>query len=231
MIPRALRIANCFRVPLESEMGRDALFVDLPISVTGSATSTKSIPTISSLLKKDKNRDNHIHAGFFGGDTNSNTKNDYGLHKTPEVDLIDVWEDEPAPIILKLKPFQKDLSLGRARGNTWGYQTEGATSRKRLDKFFYSGQLETMALSESQDVAGRVGRLGIGVKTEVEGWVWEDKYRKLVRGVVKDATKNRYFVDLPPSFRDTSREDVRPVKMDQWVSDHFAIAVGVKIGK
>lgn len=52
--------------------------------------------------------------------------------------------------------------------------------------------METVTLAEPQDVTGRLGRLGIGLKTEVEAWESETKF-------------------------------------NTWVSDHFGIAVGIKV--
>jgi hypothetical protein len=38
-----------------------------------------------------------------------------------------------------------------------------------MDEFLYTTS-RTLAVGESQDVTGRFGRLGIGLKTEVEAW-------------------------------------------------------------
>lgn len=108
---------------------------------------------------------------------------DAASHKADNVDLYDVWEDTPSPIV-PIKQTRKDLTHGRAMGNTWGYQSESAHSRKRLDKFFYPG------LVEAQDLTGKVGRLGIGVKTKVEVWEYERTglhfvKRRLVNGIYK----------------------------------------------
>jgi hypothetical protein len=42
-----------------------------------------------------------------------------------------------------------------------------------MDKFFYTGSIETFAVDDAQDAVGRLGRLGMGLKTEVEGWELE----------------------------------------------------------
>ncbi|KAI6762443.1 hypothetical protein HG530_008423 [Fusarium avenaceum] len=188
MAPRDLPISNCFRVPFVSRMGRDALVVDIPVSEDpGSETSKKSLrlcttlleslsakkrrfhqlAQVSALLKGDLFHGQMIYGGLVGGDMNSNDWHENGNHRAPEVDLKDVWEDEPAPKAPVLKPFQKDPTYGKARGNTWGYQSTNAKKRRRLDKFLYTGSIKTFALGEAQDTTGKLGRFGIGLKTTV----------------------------------------------------------------
>jgi hypothetical protein len=113
-----------------------------------------------------------IAAGLVGGDMNSIDKAEHELHKREDIDLKDVWEDVPAPPIPKLKPFQRDLTFGRAKGNTYGYQSDANRARQRLDKFFHSGALETIPLDEFDATTGRLSRLGLGLKTEVDAWEW-----------------------------------------------------------
>jgi tyrosyl-DNA phosphodiesterase 2 len=83
------------------------------------------------------------------------------------VGLRDVWGDEPLPTPPVLKPFQRNITYGKARGNTRGYQSDRSKTRKLLDKFLYTGSIETFALSEAQDSTGRLGRFGIGLKIKV----------------------------------------------------------------
>ncbi|KAL6702729.1 hypothetical protein ACN47E_001011 [Coniothyrium glycines] len=247
MLPKSLRILDCFRVPFMSRMGRDALFVDIPISDGGRSKSNKSIrlctthleslygsethrssqlATISRLIKETRVKDHDIIAGFVGGDMNAITPFEHNLHKANEVDLKDAWEDTPAPTLPVRKPFQKDLSFGRARGNTWGYQSNGARTRKRLDKFYYTGQLETVPLAESQDVTGKIGRIGIGCKTEVEAWESELSYAVFVRGKLVQKTDKVYRSEQQAM---KAERKFRRVIMNFWVSDHFGIAVGIKV--
>lgn len=114
-----------------------------------------------------------------------------------------------------------------------GYQIKGASGRKRLDKFFYNGFIETVALSEVQVIVGKLGRLGIGLETEVEAWVRETEEDSLVCGKIvtklqKECYSNGFIRDLqergclfdPPPVR---------TKINSWVSDLFGIAVGVKV--
>lgn len=85
--------------------------------------------------------------------------------------------------------------MGRARGNTWGYQKEGPRSGRRLNKFLYTENLEVFALSELQDVAGKIGRLGIGCTTDVEVWLEVERYQAFVRNKMVERTKNHYYTD------------------------------------
>lgn len=208
MISRNLPISSCFRVPFVSEMGRDALVVDIPVSedhdpetskrslrlctthleslYTGKELRFRQLVQVAALLKGTSSQGQRIHGGLVGGDMNSVDPSEHKTHRAPEVGLKDVWEDEPAPTPPALKPFQKDITYGKARGNTWGYQSDRARTRKRLDKFLYTGSIETFALSEAQDTTGKLGRFGIGLKTKV------------------------------------GLDDV-------WVSDHFGINVGIKV--
>ncbi|OAL43768.1 hypothetical protein IQ07DRAFT_551838 [Pyrenochaeta sp. DS3sAY3a] len=246
MLPKSLRILDCFRVPFVSDMGRDALCVDIPISAGRRSTSDRSIrlctthleslygsenhrssqlATISRLIKETRAKDHNIIAGLVGGDMNAITPPDHDLHRANEVDLRDAWEDIPAPSIPVLKPFQKDMSFGKARGNTWGYQSKAARTRKRLDKFYYTGHLETVPLSEPQDVTGKIGRIGIGCKTVVEARQVEERSKVFVRGKLVEKTSIKYY----KRRLDGLTPDAPCVKIDHWVSDHFGIAVGIKV--
>lgn len=110
MVPRSLRTTSCFRVPFGSCMGRDALFVDLPIVSKRSQSATTSIrlcnahleswgatrtqadqlATISNVLKGGESQNSEISIGLFGGDTNSSSSCDRDLYRPPEVGLTDV---------------------------------------------------------------------------------------------------------------------------------------------
>jgi hypothetical protein len=190
MIPKSRKILNCFRVPLQNNSGKDAPFANIEVSTSDEGRFKQSIRLcttrllstfefhkellayISRLLKQPCVGGYENIAGIVGGNMNATEKRDHELHRTPEVNLKDVWKDEPAPPIpAKLNPGKKDLTYGQARGKTWGYQSLTRRTRKRLDKFFYTGQVETVALSEVGDVTGRFGRVGIDLKTEIEVWV------------------------------------------------------------
>ncbi|KAL6918446.1 hypothetical protein ACHAPO_008392 [Fusarium lateritium] len=213
MIPRHLRISNCFRVPFDSETDRDALVVHLPVSEGNGPDGRKGLlrlctahlesldlgyeyrfrqlSTISALLKSDLVDGGQVYGGLVGGDMNSISESERNDHRHPEIDLMDAWEDVAGPDPPGLRPFHKDFTYGRAIGNTWGYQSAYRPYQdygKRLDKFLYTGFIDTFPVCESQDIIGTLGRFGIGLKTKV--------------GV-----------------------------NDVWVSDHFGITVGIKIMK
>ncbi len=124
-------------------MGRDALVVDIPVFSSREQTESKEclrlctthleslwsgkayrpgqLGLISTLLKGVPTMKSRIVAGLVGGDMNAIDRPEHDFHKAIDVDLQDAWEDVPAPPIPVLKPFQRDFSYGRARGNTWGY--------------------------------------------------------------------------------------------------------------
>jgi tyrosyl-DNA phosphodiesterase 2 len=252
MVPKTLTVLDCFRVPLESSMGRDALFVDILVSAGGQMQSAKSIrlctthleslyggqrhranqlATISEFPQKPRAAESDVVAGLVGGDLNSIEPWEHELPKADTVNLRDVWEDVPAPPVPVLKPFQKDTSYGRARGNTWGYQSKSRNG-KHLDKFLYTGQMETAVLEELTDVDGRLGRVGMGLKTEVEAWEGEERTTAIVRGrLVEKERKVYYSRDSAIRLQERlgTRCNLRCVRIDAWVSDHFGIAVGIKV--
>lgn len=253
MTPKSLGGVNCFRVPFTSRMGRDALCVDIPISASDGCTRSNDLlrlctthleslydeggyrpdqlATILTLLKQPQASGRNIIAGLVGGDMNANDRSEHELHRASDVDLSDVWEDVPAPPSPVLKPFQKDPSFGRAKGNTWGYQSEKARNRKRLDKFFYTGRVETVALKKSQDVTGKLGRVGIGVRTEVEAWESDVIQWKILRGkVVKKPCKVYYSHRIAgSSLEGPDKGSLSRTRITTWVGDHFGIAVGIKV--
>lgn len=253
MVSQHVQAGTWFRMPLPSRMGRDALVVDIPILSSGEGpkqfnqilrlctTHLESLPEVegeerrplqlaqvSALMKAPPTSCTEIVAGLVGGDMNPISPIDAASHKAENVKLCDVWEETPPPPVPPLKPFQKDLSCGRARGNTWGYQSQGARSRKRLDKFFYTGSADTVGLTEAQDLTGKVGRLGIGVKTKVEVWESEQKELRIAkRGFVQKSVK-RHIDPEREWCKDLLEVGVRK-EIDTWVSDHFGITVGLRV--
>jgi tyrosyl-DNA phosphodiesterase 2 len=254
MVSKHIETEKWFRVPFESNMERDALFVDIPLSplngeegtrknilrlctthleslLVGETLRPRQLAQISALLKSPTPTA-RIVGGVVGGDMNSILPSDQEIHKAPEIDLRDVWEDIPPPPIPPRTPGKKDLTFGRARGATWGYQGK-SRSRKRLDKFFYTGLVDTVMLEEAHDRAGKVGRLGIGERTKVTAMEIEStdvhftKSGKVVEKLVKE--------HLPASFFDENYScplySQRLVEIDAWISDHFAITVGVRVKK
>ena len=226
MVSQHLQAESWFRFSLPTEMWRDALVVDIPISpVEGEPEHSKRIlrlctthleslwepeghelrprqlAQILAPLKAPSKHAVQIAGGLVGGDMNPISPLDMTCHKTSDIDLRDVWEDTPSLPGPCLKPFQKDLTYDRAEGNTWGYQSKGARSRKRMDKFLYTGSVDTEALSEAQDLSGKIGRLGIGPKTKVEVLAFNSE---IGYGCMRKT-------------------------VDGWVSDHFGIVVGIRV--
>lgn len=69
-----------------------------------------------------------------------------------------------------LKPFQKDTACGRVRANTGGSQLKFHRNRKRKEKLFYTGLVETVALTEQQNVTGKLERVDIALNAGMEAW-------------------------------------------------------------
>jgi tyrosyl-DNA phosphodiesterase 2 len=127
MIPKSLAVLDCFRMPLVSGMGKDALFVDILQSAGEQSQSHRAIrlctthlesyyggecnranqlATISGRLHELRAGEYNIIAGLVGGDMNAIDHQEHDLHKANNVNLRDVWEDEPAPQVPALKPFE-----------------------------------------------------------------------------------------------------------------------------
>lgn len=248
MVSKELPIKGCFRVPFDSTMGRDVLGIDIPVSSTEEKECLRLCTThlescdeqrirasqlslISKLLKGTPHMDSRVIGGLVGGDMNALERSEDEIHKTTDVDLNDAWEDGPTPPMPILKPFLKDFSYGRARGITWGYQSGDRRTLKRLDKFFYTGSIETVLPSEAQDLTGRLGRLGINLETDVSDWVQEYVTFPFVRGhFVKKWVRKRYSNKLAASLREKGLgKGLMHMKRDCWVSDHFGLIVGIKV--
>lgn len=253
MVSPQVQAETWFRMPFPSRMGRDALVVDIPILSSGKepkqtnnfvrlcTTHLESLPEVegqerrplqlaqvSALMKAPPTSRAQIVAGLVGGDMNPISPIDAASHEAENVKLRDVWEETPPPPIPLLKPFQKDLTCGRARGNTWGYQSRAARSRKRLDKFFYTGSADTVPLPEAQDLTGKIGRLGIGVKTKVEVWESEQMELHIVKGNFVQKSVKRHIDPESKWCKGLLEIGVRK-EIDTWVSDHFGITVGFRV--
>ena len=136
---------------------------------------------------------------------------DVARHRTADVDLCDVWEDTarpPAPVPERL------------RGVTWGYQPHVIHPR-RQDKFFYTGRVDAVPLLEVRDLAGKIGRLGRGVKTKVKTWEYDIAPVDLVRG--------NLVLTSGKSHCDTYRKGGVRREIKVWVSDHVGIATGIRV--
>ena len=255
MVSKDLSIMDCFRVPFVTTMGRDVLVVDVPVhdqdEKNGAAKSIRLCTThlesrlrgrawrrgqltlISNLFKGIPVTKSRPIAGLVGGDMNTLHLEDHEVHRARGVDLKDVWEDVPAP---PMEPWWKDLSYGRAMGYTFGYQSHGKIyigQGKRLDKFLYTGSIETMTPTNSQDVAGRLGRIGVGLRTKVKAWECNGLGTSLVRGKTVMKPRNEQYSDgLVKLLQERGYVFKPPLvrnEISTWVSDHFGIAVRVKV--
>ena len=180
-----------------------------------------------------------IVAGVVGGDMHPSAQSEHEYPRDSEVNLRDMWEDDPVPPAPVKRPAKKDDTYGRAKGNTWGYQTSGRPTRKRCDKFLYTGPLETIPIDDIQDGIGRLRRFGIGLTTEVDAWeretakspYWE--WERGPGGSLKMPEKQYYSQRQVARFRQWrspgAMEGLIPTKVNDWVSDHFGIAIGIKI--
>ena len=254
MVSQHLQAESWFRMSLPTWMKRDALVVDIPIAPVegepehskrilrlcithleslwedeGTELRPRQLAQISALLKAPAKHGVQIAGGLVGGDMNPISPFDIICYKTSDIDLRDVWEDTPSLPGLCLKPFQKDPTYGRAKGNTWGYQSKGARGRKRMDKFLYTGSVDTEALSELQDLSGKIGRLGINLKTKVEVLACDRKESRFVRGKIVEKTHEDYYDIQREYFKSRIGYGCVRKTVDGWVSDHFGIVVGIRV--
>ena len=100
-----------------------------------------------------------------------------------------------------------------------------------MDKFLYTGSVDTEALSEAQDLSGEIGRLGIGLKTKFEILACNSIRWGVVRGKtvpkpcqVYHDIRREHFCSSKIGYISCFRKTV-----NQWVSDHFGIAVGIRV--
>ena len=190
IISKDIHVERLFRMPLATDLGNDALVVDLPIDVSKEQyrglkrilrlctvdfkLGPAQMTWISALLKALPQHDTHIVAGLVGGVLARGfmapfSSFDETIYKIEDFDLHDIWEETYPPSIPPFRPGKKDVTFGRAKGNTWGYH-ETITKAARLDKFLYTGSVDIFALDEVADRSGKIGRLGIHLKAMVEVW-------------------------------------------------------------
>jgi hypothetical protein len=224
MTPKALRLKGAFRMPLPSELGRDALFVDLIIQPIAESDELEEIFRLGTThlellaqdtflrarqLKriaeklKDDTQTAKIVASLLGGDMNALHPDESTLHR--QMGLPDAWKDNISLYKTSSGNSESEIEISRdsSSGHTWGYQSiNNKRSPKRLDKFFYAGDLKTIPLTETQERIEMVRRLGVGLTAHVP--------------LNKCADKQTLSMDIG---------DIKSV----WVSDHFGIFIGVEI--
>ncbi|KAM7210093.1 hypothetical protein V8F06_014524 [Rhypophila decipiens] len=179
---------------------------------------------------KEKNQ--NVIGGIVAGDMACKAMSEHDFHKTPEVDLKDVWDDVPRPPAPHTQSVSR-VTLGRYRGHTFGYQSNPAYHpyHARHDKFFYTGLIETVPLvNEAEDIVGNFGRLGLGLKTEAE--VWERRAEGEDRR--NENVSAASYIGHETVLRASSsgkEHGCTKVKAEIWASDHFAITVGVRLAR
>lgn len=253
MISKDLPVSNAFRVPLVSKQGRDALTVDIPLESLESSDNSDTVRlctthlesldsieyrraqlvVISKLLKSDVQMGQNVVAGLVAGDMNSTQKIEHDFPQAEDIQLQDAWQDGPEQAIPILKPFQRDLTNGLARGNTWGYQQENGKKNRtgrRLDKMLYTGLLQCVPLTHGKQLTRGIRRLGVDLKTTVQCYRRDWEVTTLTRrGHLIEKSKTHYF-SLEFVERDKPRNGFQ-VKLDDyvrtsttfWVSDHYGI--------
>jgi hypothetical protein len=125
--------------------------------------------------------------------------------------------------------------MGRELGHTFGYHTNRLPrAPRRLDRFFYTGSLETVALDNGDDRSFKVGRLGLNLTTRVDALKVTAQF--LIsdgRGAVPRSGVRYLPVDSLPSelakYKLDKIEKTERVRHHVWVSDHFGITIGIKI--
>jgi tyrosyl-DNA phosphodiesterase 2 len=215
MTPRSLRLQNSFRMPLPSEMGRDALFIDLDLySSIGRPNSAKEVLRVCTTHLESLQEGNSLRArqlelisqnleviengvrviaGLVGGDMNAIHYSDCTIHK--QLGLKDAWEDQLT------RDGKGDSS--QVSGHTWGYQSKSTEfAPARLDKFLYRGCVKTTNLTNTQGAEETVGRLGVGLTTDISS---------------QGLSRGRQLLGLEGKLQKI------------WVSDHYGIAMRVKI--
>jgi hypothetical protein len=93
--------------------------------------------------------------------------------------------------------------------------------------------VETIPLDEFDDTTGRLSRLGLGLKTEVDAWEWISspwtlKGGKVVDKPFKEFRPLDYFSTDQVQYL-SEEKDLTRVKHECWVSGHFGIAAGIKV--
>ena len=98
-----------------------------------------------------------------------------------------------------------------------------------MDKFLYTGSVDTEAISELQDLSGKIGRLGIDLKTKLEVLVCDRTESRFVRGKIVEKTYEDYYDIQNEHFRSKIGYGCMRKTVDGWVSDHFGIVVGIMV--
>ncbi|MCJ1328810.1 hypothetical protein MMC10_005487 [Thelotrema lepadinum] len=268
MVSKDMGVIDCLRIPFVTEMGRDALAVDIHVCDPSHTDQTlpperaqplrsirictthleslwqgkframrlEQLATISALLKGTPSMNSRPIGGLVGGDMNSVGPAEHEFHKDRSVDLKDVWNGDSLPPLPMKEPGQGDKTYGRSTGSTWGHHADSPRRSKRVDKFLYTGSIEVVALSELQDFTGEVGRLGIILKTKVKASKIKEKRKPIKLGKDVQEGSRKYLTKGQADWERAREWRLRhwsskytPEQRNVWVSDHFGIAVGIKV--
>ncbi|KPM34801.1 hypothetical protein AK830_g11770 [Neonectria ditissima] len=191
----------------------------------GQAYRLKQLRMISDLLKMPTETGHRVIAGIVGGDMNAIESSEHSYHRTTQVGLHDVWEDTLQP--------QGDESHDNEKGSTWGHQSSQRFVPKRMDKFFYAGNIESLAVRSAQDATGKLGRFGIGLKPKADAWEIAREEIEVVRGQTVKRLRKEYVSEERIRTLETlgflESYRVTHTKIDSWVSDHLGITARIRI--
>lgn len=250
MVSKALPVLGCFRVPLVTNMGRDVLSIDIRyLGGDGKASGSQEcirlctthleslrrgkalrlgqLRVVSDLLKSPMMPGRRVVAGIVGGDMNAIDKSEHDYHRAEGVDLNDAWEDE------RLRSLREDKCQGKETESTWGCQSPKRKSSNPIDKFLYSGAIETLAVRDPPGAPARFERFGVGLRTEVEAWELEREEIEVTGGQIVRRQHKEWVseerLNLLEKLGFLKSYKTKALKMDFRVSDHCGIAARVKI--
>lgn len=245
MVAKTLPIRGCFRVPLTTKMGRDALGTDISLKSDKSASDTREclrvctthleslqeghmlrprqLAAISRLLKESTIHGYKVVSGIVGGDMNAIRNSEHDYHRSDDVKLTDIWE------VTSRTTQSHEIS----RGSTDGFQSSQHRGPKRLDRFLFSGPIQPLPVNHAQEVDGSIGLFGIGLRTTVKAW--EIKREELhSRGGQVIKKENKEYIsekrfETLQHLGFLSSYQVKQIEMDSWVSDHIGITVRIQV--
>ncbi|KAF7560141.1 hypothetical protein G7046_g4012 [Stylonectria norvegica] len=257
MVSKGLPLLGGFRVPLITNMGRDVLSVDIRVSGQGktgrgqkcirlctthleSLTEGKAhrlgqLAKISDLLQNPTVPGRELVGGVVGGDMNAIEESEHSYHLTDEVRLQDIWLEASGILGPELDVSKRAERYDEETGNTWN-DTYGRGHRsQRLDKFLYSGSIETLPVRDAYrgaEASSKFEIFGIGLTTEVE--VWELRMpqastggRAVEEGNAEYVSEERYDDLKSLGFLGSYR--ARRTKINARVSDHHGITARIRV--
>jgi len=156
-VPKTMAIETVFRVEYTSNMGRDALFVDLQFGARKvrianvhleSTRQGDDIRPVQLGIVNEYLREEGVETGIVCGDMNAIAEGDLSL--ASELKLVDIWE-------------KVGVDVHNDQGVTWGHQPREIYAPGRLDKM--------LTTSMSSIVPLKMELFGVGLKTKRGTWV------------------------------------------------------------